>query len=102
MIKLFPTLIILSSLLFFSCTKKIYTEESCNQLSFKSFKGSPKALVELTKNCNNIKYKFTKDQCQKILTRFILTGKQKLIVQEFGELALSCLTESDIERFSHK
>jgi hypothetical protein len=85
-----------------SCTKKDYNIEVCNQLSFRSFKGSPKALKELDKNCKHIKYKYTKKYCQKILTRFILTGKEALIIREFGGMAPSCLTEGDIKRFNHE
>lgn len=88
--------------LFISCDKKQYTPEICNQLSFRSFKGVPKATIELRKNCHSIKYKYTGQTCQKILTRFILTGSQSIIINEFGKLALNCLSESDLNRFSKK
>lgn len=89
-------------LLFISCLlscNKTYDAESCNELSFKSFKGSPKALKELEANCTKIDYKYTKEICQKVLTRFILTGDSKLVMKEYGPQALSCLTENDIEKF---
>ncbi len=84
------------------CTEKKYSSDQCSQLSFKSFKGSPKALSELNQNCSLIKYKYTKEYCQKILTQFILTGNQKNIISLFGELAPHCLTNKDIQRFSLK
>ncbi|MBT7609156.1 MAG: hypothetical protein HN576_05335 [Bacteriovoracaceae bacterium] len=93
---------ILLPLCLIACNQKEYTKDICNQLSFRGFKGSPAALNELNKNCKNINYKYTKDYCQKILTRFILTGNQKLIIAEFGLMAPSCLTESDLNRFITK
>ena len=85
-----------------SCQPKVYDVEECNRLSIKSFKGSPKALNELNKNCSQIKYKYTKKFCQKILSRFILTGSQVLILKEFGPHSLECLTETDLKTFSTK
>jgi len=95
---------LLFTILFFtlSCQPKIYDQDTCNTLSFKSFKGSPKALNELNKNCKNINYKYTKEYCQKVLTRFILTGSRSTIMQEFGPRSVECLTEKDIEKFSVK
>jgi hypothetical protein len=97
---IFKILIILA--LLYSCDKKQYTPIMCNQLSFRSFKGVPKATNELRKSCSNIKYKYTSQVCQKILTKFILTGSQSIIIKEFGKLAPNCLSESDLNRFLKK
>ena len=85
---------------FFSACNKEYNEETCQQLLFRSYKGSPQANNEMIKNCQGIKLKYSKKDCQKALEKLIISGQLSSIKRSYGEDIKKCFSENDIKNFS--
>ena len=86
--------------LFSSCQpdKKLSIEE-CEELSFKSYKGFPKAANDLKKHCSDYRLKYTKEICQKAFKELIINGNEEYLKQKFGEKIINCFSEKEKKKF---
>ena len=85
-------------LLLLGCQKE-YDQETCNQLSMKAFKGSPRHAAEFKNNCQNVDVTYTKEICQKALNDLIISSDLESVKKTYGENVVGCFTENDLRAF---
>ena len=82
--------------------KKVYTEELCNELSMKFFRGLPKPSKEFKDNCSSFKLTYTQERCKKALQDMMLGGDEERLKKKHGSKIMGCFNDGDIERFLNK
>lgn len=65
-----------------------------------SFKGSPKAMNEFEKYCENAKIAFTHENCQNALNDLIMSASLSQVVKKYGAGVEGCFTENDLIKFN--
>ncbi len=101
LIKKIVPILILPMLFFISCEEKKYTQEICEELSMKKFKGFPRDTKEFNDNCKHIKVKYTKSVCQSALESMILGAKKDFLIKKFGADVMGCFSKNDLKKFGN-
>jgi hypothetical protein len=91
-------LIFLSS----SCSKKVYTQSDCEELSMKKFKGYQRESHIFDNNCKKFDIHYTSSRCQKALKDMILGSSLKSLKATYGPKIDQCFTENDLNKFQKK
>jgi hypothetical protein len=96
MVKYLMLLLILQS-----CFKQDKTTLDCEDLAMKFYRGLPKPSALYVKYCkeDEAKLKYAPANCQKALGILMLTGSSKKVKEGFGELAMGCFNQGDLDRF---
>lgn len=92
---------ILMATLVNSC-RGVYTQDSCEELSMKAYKGFPQAAHKLKKYCSNYQLKYSSDTCQKALVQLTMGTNEKLLKESFGAKIMGCFTKNDLRNFLKK
>ena len=100
--KLSFTFCLLGLLLITSCSEKAFDQEDCQELSFKMFKGFPKAAHQFNNHCTKKKIYISKEDCQKALASLMLSGSLKRVKEEYSDKVIGCFNQADIDRFDKK
>jgi len=82
--------------------KSDYSQAECETLSFESYRGNPKSAHKLKKYCEQYKLQYTKEHCQKAFEFFILNGREQDIKNKFGERAMECFDQRQLDKFLRK
>ncbi len=82
-----------------SCQKQLKTIDECDELAMHAYRGWPKALSELQKECKEIPYTYTGDRCQKAFRQMVLGKNESEMQKLFGAKIMKCFNQVDIERF---
>ena len=89
--------------LFYSCvSSKNYTQEDCELLSMRAFKGLPKESKLFQDHCGDYVIKHDRAYCESVLKSLVLSGSKKAVTDQHGPEALECLTENDLKAFIKK
>lgn len=87
-------------LFLFSCQfKRNFSDEECEGLSLKAYRGFPKALHDFNTHCRDRKITYTKEHCQRALADLIVNGRADYLVEKYGKRVLECFSEQEKERF---
>lgn len=86
-------------LLVSSCSKKVYTQDDCEELSMKKFKGYQRDSHLFDKNCMSFDIHYNKARCQKALKDMILGSSLEKLRAQNGPKIDSCFTENDLNKF---
>ena len=92
--------LIILTVLFFSCSKKVYTLDECEELSMQKFKGYQRESHLFDNNCQAMDIHYTQQRCQKSLKALILGTTMDQLKASQGPLIDQCFTENDIKNFS--
>ena len=82
--------------------KNQYTQEECETLSFETYRGNPKSAHKLKNYCGQYKLQYTKDHCQKAFELLILNGREQDIKNKFGDRAMECFDQRQLDKFQRK
>ena len=88
--------------LFCSCVSKRYTQEDCELLSMRAFKGLPKESKLFQDHCGDYTIKHDRAYCESVLKSLILSGSKEAVTQQHGPEAVECLTENDLKAFEKR
>ena len=94
--KTWPLLLVL---LIISCEKQ-YSQNDCELLSMKSYKGIPQASADFAKHCQKYKIKYTHELCQQALNDLINATSLNIIKKKYGDAIIGCFTENDLSKFA--
>lgn len=93
-------LILTFLLSFSSCQEdKVYTDEICNDLSMKFFRGLPKPSKEFKDHCGGFNITYTQEKCKSALLDLTLGGDQNRLKKKYGEKIMGCFNRGDLDRF---
>lgn len=93
------THLLLLIILVASCNKE-YTQESCEELSLKKYRGFPNASHEFDKNCKGkFQIKYTQKACNAAFLGLVTHGSKEKLEAEFGKRILECFT--DMQKNKH-
>ena len=95
----FKYLLILT-LLTSSCSKTIYTQNDCEELSMKKFKGYQRESHLFDNNCEKFDIHYSHSKCQSALKDMILGATMKKLKAQYGPKVDQCFTENDINNFN--
>lgn len=98
MFKNIIAVLIISS--FFSCNKED-TNYDCEDLSMKFYRGLPKPSTQYIKHCKHLEesLKYSPEACKKSLGTLMMTGSKAIVIERFGDKAMGCFNQSDLDRF---
>ncbi|OFZ27543.1 MAG: hypothetical protein A2381_18750 [Bdellovibrionales bacterium RIFOXYB1_FULL_37_110] len=96
---IFKTCLLLLVLLVIGCEKK-YSQNDCELLSMKSYKGIPSASADFSKYCLKYKIKYTHELCQLALNDLVKTSSLNLIQKKYGDTVIGCFTDNDLSNFA--
>ena len=85
-----------------SCQARKLSLEECENLSFKAYKGFPKALNDFEKHCGEHEVTYTRELCQKALGDLVLKGDGPSLKEKYGERILNCFSEKEKTKFLKK
>ena len=81
---------------------KNLSQKECEDLSFKSYKGFPKALNDFNRYCGDHNIIYTKEYCQSALKELVLHGDSSVLKDKYGDRILECFSEKEKEKFLKK
>ncbi len=85
--------------LFCACMSKNYTQEDCELLSMRAFKGLPKESKLFQDHCGGYVIKHDRAYCESVLKSLVLSGSKKAVTDQHGPEAIECLTQNDLKAF---
>jgi hypothetical protein len=84
-----------------SCSKKNYTQDDCEELSMKKFKGYQRESHLFDKNCKSFTIHYSKMRCQKALKEMILGSSLEQLKKKHGSKVDQCFTDNDLQKFGN-
>lgn len=98
---MFINIVVIITVLFFSSCNKEETNYDCEELSMKFYRGLPKPSAQYVKHCKHLenKLKYSPEACKKALGTLMMTGSKAVVIKRFGDKAMGCFNQSDLERF---
>jgi len=87
-------------ILFAISCEKPYSQNDCELLSMKSYKGIPQASADFAKHCQKYKIKYTHELCQQALNDLIKATSLNIIKKKYGDAVIGCFTENDLSNFA--
>ncbi len=72
----------------------------CQDLTYRSYKGSPRAENLRLKNCQGVEVLHTKEDCQEALKDLMMSSDINKVIQKHGENIDKCFTENDLKKFN--
>ncbi len=85
---------------FCSCQiKRNLSQEECETLSLKAYKGFPKALNDFNTHCKKYTIRYTKEYCQNAFEGLILGTDAATLKDRYGQRVLECFSEKEKARF---
>ncbi|MDH5580448.1 MAG: hypothetical protein OEY33_00945 [Bdellovibrionales bacterium] len=86
-------------LIFASCVKEEYSEKTCQDLAYKTYKGFPLESKKFKNNCLEHDLKHSVQSCQKALEKMIVGKNKQELEKLYGEGIHNCFSENDIKKF---